>query len=46
VPVKIAADHGAIVEVASGLTREDQVVINPSDSLTSGQAVKVTGAGK
>ena len=47
VPVKIAADHGQTVEVSSGLTKDDQVILDPSDSLTSGQAVKVTGgAGK
>jgi RND family efflux transporter MFP subunit len=47
VPVKIAADHGATVEVASGLTRDDAVVLDPSDSLTTGQPVKVkSGAAK
>jgi RND family efflux transporter MFP subunit len=47
VPVKIAADHGATVEVASGLTREDAVVLDPPDSITNGEAVKVkAGAGK
>ena len=44
-PIKIAADHGATVEIASGLTREDAIVLDPSDSLTNGQPVKV-GAGK
>jgi RND family efflux transporter MFP subunit len=42
VPVKIAADHGATVEVSSGLTKDDLIVVDPSDALTSGQAVKVT----
>jgi len=47
VPVKIAADHGQTVEVSSGLSKEDQVILDPSDSLTNGQVVKVTGgAGK
>ena len=47
VPVKIAADRGQTVEVASGLTKDDQVILDPSDSLTNGQPVKVTGgAGK
>ncbi len=41
VPVKIAADHGATVEVSSGLTKEDAVVLDPSDSLTNGQPVKI-----
>ena len=41
VPVKIAADHGATVEIASGLTRGDAVILDPSDSLVSGLAVRV-----
>jgi len=43
VPVKIAADHGATVEISSGLTKDDTVVLDPSDSLTAGQPVKVAG---
>ncbi len=43
VPVKIAADHGATVEVSSGLTTSDEVILDPSDALTSGQTVKVVG---
>jgi RND family efflux transporter MFP subunit len=43
VPVKIAADHGQTVEVSSGLTKDDQVILDPSDSLANGQPVKVTG---
>ncbi len=47
VGVKIAADHGATVEVSSGLTKDDQVILDPSDSIQNGQPVKVTGgAGK
>jgi RND family efflux transporter MFP subunit len=47
VPVRIAADHGSTVDVSSGLTKDDQVILDPSDSLLSGQPVKVTGgAGK
>lgn len=47
-PVRIAQDHGATVEVASGLTSSDAVVLDPSDSLTSGQQVHVSeqGGGK
>jgi len=41
VPVKIAQDHGATVEVASGLSPQDALVLDPSDSLQSGAAVKV-----
>jgi RND family efflux transporter MFP subunit len=43
VPVKIAADHGSTVDVASGLTKEDAIVLDPSDSLANGQAVHVVG---
>jgi RND family efflux transporter MFP subunit len=47
IPVKIAADRGQTVEVSSGLSKEDEVILDPSDSLTNGQPVKVTGgAGK
>jgi len=46
-PVKIAADRGETVEVASGLTKEDALVLDPSDSLTNGQPVKIRAeAGK
>lgn len=46
-PVKIAADHGETVEVASGLTKDDALVLDPSDSLTNGQPVKIRAeAGK
>ena len=40
-PVKIAADHGATVDVASGLTRSDAIILDPSDALQNGQAVQV-----
>jgi RND family efflux transporter MFP subunit len=41
VPVKISQDRGATVEVASGLSPQDAIVLDPSDSLLPGQAVKV-----
>jgi RND family efflux transporter MFP subunit len=41
VPIKIGRDYGDRVEVLSGLTGKDQVIINPSDSLISGVAVHV-----
>ena len=44
VPIKIAADHGATVEVDSGITREDAVILNPSDSIANGQQVKIGAA--
>ena len=41
VPVKISQDHGSTVEVSSGLTPQDAIVLDPSDSLQTGQPVKV-----
>jgi RND family efflux transporter MFP subunit len=41
VPITIGRDFGATVEVVTGLTSADDVIINPSDSLTSGQPVHV-----
>ena len=40
VPISIGHDYGDTVEVTAGLTRTDQVVLNPSDSLVSGIAVR------
>jgi RND family efflux transporter MFP subunit len=41
VPVKIGRDAGATVEIASGLTLNDAVILDPSDSLASGQEVQI-----
>ena len=41
VPVAIGHDYGGTVEVTSGLTPSDEVVLDPSDSLTSGMEVRV-----
>jgi RND family efflux transporter MFP subunit len=41
VPIKIGRDYGSSVEVISGLTPTDAVILNPSDSLTSGTPVRV-----
>ncbi|WP_158793150.1 efflux RND transporter periplasmic adaptor subunit [Granulicella sp. L60] len=41
VPVKIGRDAGANVEISSGLTTSDAVILNPSDSLASGQEVQI-----
>jgi len=42
VPISIGRDFGSAVEVISGLNRSDNVVLNPSDSLTSGTPVRVS----
>ena len=44
VPVAIGRDDGQIVEIVSGLQPTDQVIVSPSDSLTSGTRVRITGA--
>jgi RND family efflux transporter MFP subunit len=41
VPITIGHDFGATVEVTSGLTPNDTIVLDPSDSLTSGTKVEV-----
>jgi RND family efflux transporter MFP subunit len=37
-------DFGDQIEIVAGLTPNDQVIVNPSDSLVSGQSVKVAQA--
>jgi len=39
--VKIGRNYGQNVEVLDGLTPADEVVLNPSDSLTEGDQVAV-----
>jgi RND family efflux transporter MFP subunit len=45
VPVKIGRDTGATVEITSGLTASDAVILDPSDSLASGQEVQIANPG-
>ncbi|MGB7976132.1 MAG: efflux RND transporter periplasmic adaptor subunit [Roseiarcus sp.] len=40
-PVTIGRDYGDRVEVLTGLNSTDEVIINPSDSLVSGTAVRL-----
>src|SRR5271163_5319099 len=44
VPIGIGHDYGDTVEVTAGLTRTDQIVLNPSDSLVSGTRVQVNSS--
>jgi hypothetical protein len=37
-------DLGDQMEIVAGLKADDQVIVNPSDSLVSGQSVKVVQA--
>ena len=41
VPISIGNDYGDTVEVTAGLSPEDLVVLNPSDSLVSGTRVEI-----
>jgi RND family efflux transporter MFP subunit len=40
-PITIGQDYGSAVEVLSGLTPGDAVIVNPADSLANGAAVHV-----
>jgi RND family efflux transporter MFP subunit len=46
VPVTIGHDYGSSVEVLSGLTSADTVILDPSDSIMEGSAVKIAEAAK
>jgi RND family efflux transporter MFP subunit len=39
--IKIGRDLGTQLEITQGLTLDDRVIINPSDSLAAGQKVKI-----
>jgi RND family efflux transporter MFP subunit len=41
VPITIGHDYGSAVEVVSGLTPQDAVIVNPSDSLANGATVRL-----
>jgi hypothetical protein len=42
--INIGRDYGTTLEILGGVTTQDQVVINPSDSLESGQEVNIAQA--
>ncbi|MBV9072084.1 MAG: efflux RND transporter periplasmic adaptor subunit [Acidobacteria bacterium] len=42
-PIAIGRDYGSAVEVLSGVEMNDEVVMNPADSLEDGQPVNVAG---
>lgn len=44
VPITIGHDTGESVEVVSGLNASDEVIVDPSDSITDGQQVQVAGS--
>jgi RND family efflux transporter MFP subunit len=39
--ITIGKDNGKSVEVSTGLTSNDQIILDPSDSLTEGEAVQI-----
>ena len=45
VPVTIGRDYGSKVEVVSGLRPSDSIILDPSDSLENGAAVRLQGGG-
>jgi RND family efflux transporter MFP subunit len=44
--IKIGKDLGTHLEIVQGLVPEDQVIVNPSSSLATGQTVSVRGSQK
>lgn len=40
-PITIGRDFGATIEILGGIDKNDQIIINPSDSLEEGQQVHV-----
>jgi RND family efflux transporter MFP subunit len=42
VPITIGRDYGSTVEVINGLRPADKVIVNPSDSLTTGTPVRIS----
>jgi RND family efflux transporter MFP subunit len=41
--VTIARDHGNVVDIGSGLTAADNVIVSPPDGVTSGDVVRIVG---
>jgi RND family efflux transporter MFP subunit len=46
VPITVGHDYGSTLEVTSGVTASDEIVLDPSDSLTNGASVHVNRAAK
>lgn len=45
IPVTLGRDFGTRVEVVSGITDQDSIIVNPPDSLVNGEEVRVAKAG-
>ena len=44
-PITIAKDNGATLEIGSGLNPNDQIILDPADSIAEGQPVRVVTHG-
>jgi RND family efflux transporter MFP subunit len=44
-PATIGHDYGDSLEITSGLRQDDQIIVNPPDSLASGQKVRIASGG-
>jgi RND family efflux transporter MFP subunit len=42
IPITIGRDYGASVEVLSGINGDENIILNPSDSIVSGQPVRIS----
>ncbi len=45
IPIVLGRDFGATVEVVSGLTGQEYIVVNPPDSIVDGEEVKIAQPG-
>ena len=41
-PISIGRDYGSTLEILGGVTADDRIIINPSDSLEEGQVVRIS----
>ncbi len=44
VPIKLGRDYGDEVEILSGVNADDNVIVNPSDAIASGQQVRIAAS--
>ncbi len=42
--IEIGKDLGTQLQIVKGVSPEDQVIVNPSDTLATGQAVRIRSA--
>jgi len=42
--IKVGRDFGTTIQIVQGVTPSDKVIVNPSDSLTTGKTVRVAAA--